>query len=456
MPPYRLLVFPSQKIAILGYGTEGKSLAHYFAAKGAHLTICDQNPNLITPEGLHTRLGATAFDNLKGFDVIFKSPGIPPARVGEIPTTSVTQYFFEHCPCPIVGVTGTKGKGTTATLIYELLKAAGYDAYLGGNIGTSPLEFLNLLKPSSWVVLELSSFQTQLLTKSPHVGVILNTTSDHLDYHANKREYHAAKAQLFNNQTPQDIAVFNADYPTCLKIVKSSHARKFAVSTKKNVKEGVQLKGKKIHLKRQGEILELMPITEVGLLGAHNLENVLPAVLVASLLDVSPKTIRKVVQRFKGLPHRLEYVTTRRGVDYYNDSFSTTPETSIAGVQAFKKPVHLIAGGSEKYSDFRGWAKACLAQKNLKTIFLTGNMSAMRMAQALEKVKPPRKSLKVVHVSKLAVAVAQARKIAKSGQVVLLSPACASFEEFANYKARGETFRELVLSPSATSPTVLC
>jgi UDP-N-acetylmuramoylalanine--D-glutamate ligase len=288
--------------------------------------------------------------------------------------------------------------------------------------------------------------------------VVLNTTSDHLDYHADKKEYHAAKAQFFKNQTPDDIAVYNTDYPTCLKIVSGSRARKVAVSTKKNVKEGAQLKGKKILLKLRRvpsgyheaklgeENVELMSTNEVGLLGVHNLENVLPSVLVASLLDVSSKTIRKAVQHFKGLPHRLEHVATRKGVDYYNDSFSTTPETSVAGVQAFKKPVHLIAGGSEKYSDFRGWAKACMAQKNLKTLFLTGNASAVRMAQALQKVKPARKSLKIVRVEKLADAVAQAKKITKSGQVVLLSPACASFEEFPNYKVRGETFRELAAS----------
>lgn len=438
------MFLPHQKIAILGYGTEGKALAQYFAAKRAHLTICDQNPNLIVPENLHARLGAAAFENLKGFDIIFKSPGIPPARVGEIPTRSMTQYFFDHCPCTIIGVTGTKGKGTTSTLIYELLKAGGFNVYLGGNIGTPPLEFLDQLQPTSWVILELSSFQTQDLQKSPHIGIILNTTSDHLDYHADKNEYHRAKAQMIHNQTPNDKVIFNADYKSCLKIAKVSRAQAYTVSTRRNVRQGAQLKGKKIILKQDKKTFEVCKKEEVGLIGPHNLENILPAVVVASLLDVSLKTIQKGVKAFKGLPHRLEHVATRSGVDYYNDSFSTTPETSIAAIQAFKKSIHLIAGGSEKYSDFHDWAKACMAQKNLKTIFLTGSMSAVRMEQALKKICPLRKSLKIMRVSTLVEAVAQANKIAKNGHVVLLSPGCASFEEFQNYKVRGETFKDLV------------
>lgn len=441
-------MFPSQKIAILGYGTEGKALAAYFGAQGVHITVCDQNPYLKIPEPFQSRLGGNAFENLKGFDLIFKSPGIPPQRIGEVPTTSLTQYFFEKCPCPIIGVTGTKGKGTTSTLIYEILKAGGLDAHLGGNIGIPPLEFLDQLTPASWVVLELSSFQTQDLLRSPHIGVVLNTTSDHLDYHVDQREYHGAKAQMLKQQTPNDHTIYNADYVNCAKIARSSKGHKWTVSTRKAVRNGAQIQGKKIVVKNEGKATEIMLVADVGLLGKHNLENVLPAVTVATLLDLSPATIRKAVSKFKGLPHRLEHVTTRGGVDYYNDSFSTTPETSLAGIEAFERPVHLIAGGSEKYSDFNAWAKACVKHKKLKTIFLTGKASASRMAKALEKANRPksksfRKSLKIVRVETLEDAMCMAQKTATAKDVVLLSPACASFEEFPNYKVRGERFREL-------------
>lgn len=206
--------------------------------------------------------------------------------------------------------------------------------------------------------------------------------------------------------------------------------------------------GKRIVLKMEGKATPLMPIEDVGLLGKHNLENVLPAVTVATLLDISPATIRKAVSKFKGLPHRLEYVTTRAGVDYYNDSFSTTPETSVAAIESFNRPMHLIAGGSEKYSDFNAWAKACVKNKKLKTIALTGIASANRMARVLQKVNRPgsksfRKSLKIIRVENLAAAMQAIKKIAKPKDVVLLSPACASFEEFPNYKVRGEKFSEI-------------
>lgn len=391
-------------------------------------------------------MGPDAFKQIGRFDAVFKSPGIPPERLGEIENlTTLTNYFFEHCPCPIIGVTGTKGKGTTSTLIYELLKAGGADAYLGGNIGLPPLEFLGKLKKKSVVVLELSSFQTQDLKHSPHVAVILNTTSDHMDYHPTVADYHGAKANLLRRQIESDNVVVNADYPATLKIAKVSPATRFTVSTKKSVARGAFVERGQIILKNGTSRVKLMPTKAVALLGAHNLENVLPAVTVASLLDVAPQTIRTVVETFKGLPHRLEEVPSPFPFRFINDSFSTTPETSIAAVRSFAKPVHLIAGGSEKFSDFGAWAKACVAQPNLKTLILTGDQSAARMFAALKSVlkKSPRPLLAILRLRNLREAVIAAKTYAKPSDVILLSPACASFEEFPNYKVRGETFRKL-------------
>ena len=437
-------------IAILGFGVEGQALADYFKRRKADITICDQNPKVHVPKHFKSQLGENAFSNLKNFDTIFKSPGIPSARVMDVPNlTTLTQYFFDHCPCPIIGVTGTKGKGTTATLIYHLLKDASQNAYLGGNIGIPPITFLGKLKKKSIVILELSSFQIQGLTKSPHIGIILNVTSDHMDYHVSIEEYHAAKANLLKYQTQNDIVVVNADYKKSLEIGKKSQGKLFTVSTQRKVTLGADIEEGKIYIKGPKTTIPILSIKQVGLIGPHNLENILPAVVVAYGLGVEPASIKKTIQAFKGLPHRLELIAIQKKVAYYNDSFSTTPETSIAAIRAFKKPIHLIAGGSEKYSDFSEWAKVCVETKNLKTIILTGEKSAVRMAEALHITNAPeqkkhRPDLKILHLLNLREAMIAAKTYAKAGDIVLLSPACASFEEFNNYKERGEVFKKFI------------
>lgn len=439
------------KIAILGLGLEGKSLLDYFQKRGAHITLLDENPETALPPTKNVQMycGKTVFKNLKQknihWDHVFRSPGIPARQLKGIKNlTSLTEYFFEHCPCPIIGVTGTKGKGTTSTLIYTLLKKAGYDVHLGGNIGHSPLNFLDELKPESLVVLELSSFQIQTLKKSPHVAVLLRITPEHMDYHKDLGEYHTAKSQLVRTQKPIDVVVANRDDPVARRLANTSKAEKHWVSTQKRVETGAQLDGDRLVLKHKGMSQPILSRKQVGLLGAHNLENVLPAMAVASLFDVSPQTMQTVLKTFKGLPHRLEPAGVRKKVAYYNDSFSTTPETSIAAIRAFDKPLILIAGGSEKHSRFTHWAKVCAAEPHLKTIILTGKMSAERMAQALQKaIAKHRSPLKIVRVETLKDAIIHAQKIAKPGSVVLLSPACASFEEFENYKERGEFFKKL-------------
>lgn len=432
------------KIAILGYGTEGKALVKYFRRRKVAITIFDQNPKVVVPDKYEKLLGPEAFTNLKGFDAVFKSPGIPPERLEDVENlTSLTQFFFANCPCPIIGVTGTKGKGTTATLIYEMLVAAGYDAHLGGNIGVPPTTFLTKLKKSSIVVLEISSFQAQDLKQSPQTAVILMTTRDHMDYHTDVDEYHDAKANLVVHQTGHDQVVANADHKVSLAIAQKSLGTLFTVSTKKNVAQGAQIKDGTIMLKHKGANIPVIKTKEVGLIGPHNLENILAAVAVGALYDVEPSTMNKVICDFRGLPHRLEFIKKVKGADYYNDSFSVNPEASIAGVRSFEKPLHLIAGGYERFADFKEWAKVCMAQKNLKTIVFTGKQSAERMFQELRAL-PPRKDLKIVRLLNLREAIIATKTYAQKGDIVLLSPGCPSFDEFKNYKERGETFKALI------------
>lgn len=455
------------KIAILGYGLEGRALAKYLIKQADHegakldLTICDENRELTgldglsnlsdpsspsgrLPEHVKIRLGDNAFANLAEFDLIYRSPGIPLSRP-ELQTaletgaefSSVTKLFFEKCPCPIIGVSGTKGKGTTSTLIYEILKKAGKQVFLGGNIGEPPLNFLQELTEKSLVVLELSSFQLEDLEKSPHISVVLNITSDHLDYHPTTEEYRKSKQALLKHQTEADFGIINADHEGSKAFSNLGRGKKLFYSTKPqtDTNTAAHLEGENIIVQNEA----VAKTSDIALRGAHNLENVLPACFATKLLGVPNETIKSTLRAFQGLPHRLEFVAEASGVKYFNDSFSTTPETSIAAVKSFHEPLYLIAGGSEKHSDFTDWAKVCTESPNLKMVLLMGE-TAGRMEEALQDAlfaKP------IVRTENLQAAFEFLKEQVQSGDIVLLSPACASFGLFENYKVRGETFRNL-------------
>lgn len=471
------------EIAILGFGEEGRAVFEYLRRKNLkNITICDQKEQIEDlPKDARTNLGKSYLKNLEKFDIIFRSPGISCLKkeLKKIAskTTSQIRYFLENCPCKIIGVTGTKGKGTTATLIYKILKAAGKDVYLGGNIGKPPIIFLDKLTKDSLVILELSSFQLQDTTKSPHIAVILNTTVDHLDYHASQEEYREAKKPIVRFQTKKDHIIVNRDYQTSTAFAKKTPAKPHLISTKSPNKDlDAYIKKGDIILNNQ----KICKKEEVGLIGSHNLENILPAIAVAGIFEIDPKIIAKVVKNFKGLPHRLEFVAEKDGIKFYNDSFSTTPETCIAAIKSFKEPLILIAGGSEKYADFNKLADEIIARRNLKMVILIGK-TACRIEKAIEEAnnratkrieeleKEGKKAkitrdlpLKVVRAQNLQEAFLSVKMIMlelqkhhnndtttdslkpKTPFVVLLSPACASFDLFKNYKERGEVFRNLV------------
>lgn len=399
-------------------------------------------------------------------DVLLRSPGVhvqkimdalvKSGRQNKVEVTSTTQFFMENCPCPIIGVTGTKGKGTTSTLITLMLKEAGFEAYLGGNIGQSPLEFLDELKPNSWVVLEMSSFQLQDLEVSPHVAVVLHVSSDHLDYHKDVNEYREAKSAIVKFQGANDVAVFNEDYSETKDYASLTKAQILTVSRQHEVESGAFIKrgvegGGEImfRLGKSSPAEKIGEVSKVALIGAHHLENVLPAVTVARNLNLPISAIQKVLYSFAGLPHRLEFAKEIDGVKYYNDSFSTTPDTSIAATYAFNKPVILIAGGSEKFADYTEWGMELQKNPLLKMVLLMGT-TAPRMKQALEKAGNLRDSaatvgnLQIVDCADLKDALNQAKKSAIAGDVVVMSPAAASFDQFKNYKERGQKFKSIV------------
>lgn len=422
------------KVAVAGYGVEGTSAAKYWQAAGYDVTVCDQNPQLVVPAGVAARLGENYLSGLDQFDLVVRTQSIRPDKlVGAKQITSTTKEFFARCPAPIIGVTGSKGKGTTATLISKLLAAGGHKVWLAGNIGSSPLDFLNEIQRDDYVVLELSSFQLMDLDQSPQVAVCLMIVPEHMNWHPTMEEYLAAKANIFNHQAGDDLAVYNKTSPYSLQLGEQSPARHRPY----NDPEGAYVKADYIWYKDQ----QIMPVSQIGLIGPHNQQNVCAA--ITAVWDLVPvrEDLMKTIRDFKGLEHRIELVREVAGVRYYDDSFSTTPETTIAAVKSFKEAKVLILGGSSKDSNYDDMATA-VAGGNVAKAILIGE-TALIIQAALDKagfknyLAGPNQMTEIVKL---------AHDNAPAGGVVLLSPGCASFGLFKNYKDRGEQFKAAVAS----------
>ena len=322
----------NKKVAILGFGIEGLSSAQFLHRKGASVWILDKkqkenlDQNLVTQVeqlGAQFILGKMYLDQLKDFDVIIRSPGVrrllPELVAAEkrgVTVTSQIKLFFDLCPCPIIGVTGTKGKGTTSTMLYQMLVEAGKDAFLGGNIGVPPLSFLDKLQQSSFVVLELSSFQLQDMIKSPYIAVMLMVTKEHLDHHETHEEYVSAKRNILRFQTADDFAVINRDYPVSNESDIETNGKVFYVSRERETNNGCFALHGRVIVRRNDNDDEIIRTSEIVLPGKHNLENVCAAVMAARLAGVGTKHIISVLKTFTGLPHRLELVADKHGVHY--------------------------------------------------------------------------------------------------------------------------------------------
>jgi UDP-N-acetylmuramoylalanine--D-glutamate ligase len=378
--------FENRKIAVLGFGLEGMSVCDFLMHTSRKITVFDEkkegdfDPEVVKRykgKGISFEFGE--FKDLSDFDIIFRSPGVKPsvrvladAKEKGIEVTSAIKAFFDLCPCEIVGVTGTKGKGTTSALIYEMLKKEGFDAYLGGNIGTPPLSFLNSLTKDSKVVLELSSFQLIDIEKSPHIAVILMTTREHLDYHKDVYEYVNAKRNIFKFQSQKDFAIVNRDYPASNESDIHSDGVVYRVSREQDVDQGCFVKNDAFYLKMNGYEEEILKTSDLALRGKHNWENAAAASVAAICAGATMKSIIPVLKSFRGLPHRIEHVATVRGVSYYDDSFSTTPETAIAAIESFDEPKILILGGSSKNSDFSELGMVIADTPSIKAIIGIG------------------------------------------------------------------------------------
>ncbi len=464
--------FKGKKIAVIGLSVEGLASMEYLSSQGGFITGCDQKDN----EKLHTvfvnrlkikninlKLGKNYLEGLDKYDLIVRTPGFPlwnthlqkAIKQGK-KVTSQTQLFLELCRGKIIGVTGTKGKGTTATIIYTILKNSAKDVFLGGNIGTPPFSFLQKVTKDTWVVLELSSFQLEDVTISPHISVILNITSEHLysaswenpNYHLTKEEYKQAKINILRFQKKSDFAVLNRDYEFSYSLNAFTLADIWMFSRMKKVVNGAFVKDNKIFLSAYGKLIFICDVSKIQLRGAHNLENITAAITASSIAGADTKIFAKTITSFKPLEHRLEYVATRSKIQFYNDSFSTTPETTIAALKSFTEPLILICGGSEKNSDYNELGKEIIKSKNIKAIILIGSTASKIKQSVLNATKKLIKSAPQIidGPNNMKDIVNLAVKLAIEGDIVLLSPACASFDMFKNYKERGTLFKKTVFS----------
>lgn len=478
----------NKKIAILGLGVENQALLKWLINHNAKdITLCDKNPQIVNRishiANLKCQTGENYLKNLNKFDIIFRTPGLPvntpeieKAKKAGVEVSSQMKLFMDLCPAKIIGVTGTKGKGTTSTLIYNILsedskkdvrslrgsQASGKrlrptflkssDIFLAGNIGNAPIDFLDDIKKDDWVILEMSSFQLQDMTKSPNIAVVLNITSDHLDYHKDTKEYIEAKTNIVRYQKEDDYAVINADYLTSFRFAAISPTEHdYYFSTKKSVDQGTYIEWEpkvganwgKIILRTAKKDIEITKTYDIKLRGSHNLENICAAITASYLVGADVKDIKQVVENFRGLPFRIELVFEDGEVKYYNDSASTNPDTTIAAIKSFAEPVILVAGGSSKGADYTKLGEE-LVKSSVKTVILMGVTADKIQSGILDAESGKNKKINIVRAKNLNEAIDKAKKEAKPGDVVLFSPASASFDMFRDYKDRGNQFNKLI------------
>ncbi len=431
------------KVAILGFGTEGRSAYEYWSKDSNEITVCDQNESLAPPEGVQTQLGASYLKGLDQFDVIVRSPGIHPRDIVAAnneavlsKVTTITNEFFHACLSKnVIAITGTKGKGTTSTLITKMLEAAGKRVHLGGNIGLPVLELLkDNIQPDDWIVLELSSFQLIDLKTSPHIAVCLMVEPEHLDWHEDHNEYISAKQQLFMNQTAEDIAIYYAANENSEAIADASEGKQIPYMQK----PGAEVIQKEIVI--DGQLI--CAVDQLKLLGEHNWQNVCAAVTAVWQVSQDVNAIRSVLTSFSGLPFRIELRREVDGVRYYNDSFASGSDSCLAAVQSIPGPKVMIIGGYDRGLDLTGLAKGLKAyEQDLRKVVLIGQ-TAQKTAENLQAAGFT--NFTVSKAKTMPEIVAAAQSLAQSSDAVVLSPGFASFDMFKNFEDRGIKFNEAV------------
>ena len=438
-----------KRIAVLGLGVSNRPLVRLLLSYGCQVTGCDRTPREkleaevleLESLGCQLRLGDGYLDGVEA-DLVFRTPGMHPGnpaiqalRNHGAEVTSEMDVFFRVCPCTILGVTGSDGKTTTTTLISEMLKAEGKTVWLGGNIGTPLLSFVPQMKETDYAVVELSSFQLMDMTRSPHVAVVTNLAPNHLDVHKDMDEYVQAKRNLFRFQSQSDLLVLNADNAITDGFDGNGTVRRFSRQGKT---DGVWAGNGVIY--RDGKAV--LNTGDILLPGVHNIENYMAAIAAVEGL-VSDETIVRVAKTFGGVEHRIELVRVKDGVRFYNDSIASSPSRTIAGLRSFTEKVILIAGGYDKQIPFDILGpEVC---RHVKILLLNG-ATASRIRAAVEQAAEYTPGCpEIIDCGDFTSAVHTAAKLAQAGDVVLMSPACAAFDQFKNFMVRGEYYKKMVM-----------
>jgi UDP-N-acetylmuramoylalanine--D-glutamate ligase len=446
-----------KKVLVVGLGKSGLAAALFLRRRGAQVTVSDlrsaqalskEIPSLLEA-GISVEAGGHGLLTFRRQDLIVVSPGVPlstpelvQVRNLGLPIIGELELAARFLQGNVLAITGSNGKTTTTTLCGEIFSAGGFGTLVAGNIGLPVIEVVDQSKPGNWTVLEVSSFQLET-TQSfhPRIAVILNVTPDHLDRHGTFDNYRAMKEKIFANQTAEDFLILNGDDPVAQQAASRTRSRIFWFSRSKIVRSGAFVMNGVVMFRadEQAKPFPVMPVAGIPLKGEHNVENVLAAVCAACVANIPPESIARAVGSFRAVEHRLEFVTTIHGVDYYNDSKATNVDATAKAIASFPGNIHLILGGKDKDSDYTQLND--LLRERVKTVYTIGS-SAEKIERQISGVT------RIIRAGTLEAAVDQAATQAAAGDVVLLAPACSSFDQFENYEERGRVFKKAVMARS--------
>jgi len=453
-----------KQVVMIGAARQGLALSRYLAQKGAKVILNDRREDSLLGDAKQELAdlditwvtGAHPLEILAGADLVCLSGGVPldlplvlEAESRGIPLSNDSQIFLEEAPCPVIGITGSAGKSTTTALVGEIarlhyeMRKPNNRAWVGGNIGTPLIQHLDEMQEDDIAVMELSSFQLEIMTKSPHIAVILNLTPNHLDRHKTMAAYTSAKAHILTHQGPDDIAILNRDDIQSRKIYNEVKGRliTFGLNEPYNKQDATFQKRDKLFLRASGQIAKIIKTDQISLPGTHNLYNVLAAIAISAAASFSMQALYEGIVQFKGMAHRLEFVREWGGAEWYNDSIATAPERSMAAVNAFDRPIVLLAGGRDKDLPWEKFAD--LVHQKVDHLVLFGECADL-IGNAVGEVIPDQRPYTIDRCGSLEEAVQKAAERVEPGDVVLLSPGGTSFDEFIDFEERGKRFTQWV------------